>query len=119
VRFVITGGERNDVTQTPALISPGRGAQVLCDRGYDADWWREHLLAAAHHPVAPGRRNRCIPPQYDTHAYRPVTSSKTPSPLSNPLSASPFATSILPPPTPPLSLSPVSSFGSGMFEDVP
>lgn len=70
VRFVITGGERNDVTQTPALIPPGRGAQVLCDRGYDADWWRERLLAAGHHPVVPGRRNRCVQPEYDPYAYR-------------------------------------------------
>jgi transposase len=37
VRFVVTGGERNDVTQAPALLPPGRGAQVICDRGYDAD----------------------------------------------------------------------------------
>lgn len=70
VRFVITGGERNDVTQTPALIPPGRGAQVLCDRGYDAHWWRERLLAAGHHPVVPGRRNRCVQPEYAAYAYR-------------------------------------------------
>ena len=37
VRFVITGGECNDVTQAPALLPPGTGAQVLWDRGYDAD----------------------------------------------------------------------------------
>ena len=70
VRFVITGGERNDVTQAPALVPPGQGAQVLCDRGYDADWWRERLLAAGHQPVVPGRRHRLIQPAYDEYTYR-------------------------------------------------
>ncbi|MBI5426089.1 MAG: transposase [Opitutae bacterium] len=40
VHFAITGGERNDITQAPALLPPGTGAQVLADRGYDANWWR-------------------------------------------------------------------------------
>ena len=70
VRFVVTGGERNDVTQAPALLPPGTGAPVLCDRGYDADWWRERLLAVGHQPVVPGRRNRLIQPQYDAYLYR-------------------------------------------------
>ena len=70
VRFVITGGERNDVTQAPALLPPGQGAQVLCDRGYDADWWRERLRVAGHQPVVPGRRNRLIQPAYDEYTYR-------------------------------------------------
>ena len=50
VRFVVTGGERNDITQAPALI-PAGSAEVICDRGYDADWWRERLVAAGHRPV--------------------------------------------------------------------
>jgi len=70
VRFVVTGGERNDITQAPALLPAGTAASVLCDRGYDADWWRERLVAAGHQPVIPGRRNRTIQPDYDVHAYR-------------------------------------------------
>ena len=70
VRFVITGGERNDVTQAPALLPPGTGAHVVCDRGYDADWWRERLRAAGHVPVVPGRRSRLVQPAYDEHLYR-------------------------------------------------
>ena len=70
VRFVVTGGARNDVTQAPALLPPGQGALVLCDRGYDADWWRERLVAAGHQPVVPGRRNRLVQPLYDDYLYR-------------------------------------------------
>ena len=69
VRFVVTGGERNDITQAPALI-PAGSAEVICDRGYDADWWRERLVAAGHRPVIPGRRNRLVQPLYDQHSYR-------------------------------------------------
>ena len=70
VRFVVTGGERNDITQAPALLPPGSSAEVICDRGYDADWWRERLVAAGHRPVIPGRRHRLVPPPYDVHVYR-------------------------------------------------
>ena len=70
LRFVLTGGERHDITQAPALLPPGHGAQVLADRGYDADWWRERLQQAGHEPVIPGRHNRLIPPLYDTHLYK-------------------------------------------------
>ena len=70
VRFVVTGGECSDVTQAPALLPPGRGAHVVCDRGYDADWWRARLCAAGHTPVVPGRVNRRSQPAYDEHLYR-------------------------------------------------
>lgn len=59
----------NDVTQAPALLPPGTGAQVLCDRGYDADCWRDRLLAAGHQPVIPGRRHRLLQPTYDVFTY--------------------------------------------------
>jgi hypothetical protein len=58
VRVVVTGGDCNDVTQAPALLPPGKGAHVVCDRGYVADWGRERLRSAGHLPVIPGRRNR-------------------------------------------------------------
>jgi len=52
------------------VLPPGKGAHVLCDRGYDADWWRERLRSAGHHPVIPGRRNRTLQPLYDEFVYR-------------------------------------------------
>jgi transposase len=70
VRFVLTSGDRHDVTQAPALLPPGSGADVLCDRGYDADWWRSRLHAAGHRPVIPARCTRRIPPAFDAYAYR-------------------------------------------------
>lgn len=43
---------------------------MICDRGYDADWWRERLDADGHEPVVPGRRNGCEQPVYDETLYR-------------------------------------------------
>jgi len=69
VRFVVTGGERNDITQAPALI-PAGSAEVICDRGCGADWWRERLVAAGFRPDSRGRRNRFVPPLYVQRSYR-------------------------------------------------
>jgi len=54
VRFVVTGGDCNDVTQAPALLPPGKGAHVLCDRGYDADW--SQIRPSHRHPLRSHRR---------------------------------------------------------------
>ena len=69
MRFAVTGGERNDITQAPALI-PAGSAEVICDRGCAADWWRERLVAAGYRPDSRGRRNRLVPPLYVRHSYR-------------------------------------------------
>jgi transposase len=55
----------------------------LCDRGYDADWWRERLLAAGHHPVVPGRRTAApslsttTPTEHDTSPENTFASLKS------------------------------------------
>ena len=119
VRFVVTGGERNDVTQAPALLPPGTGAQVLCDRGYDADWWRARLLAAGHQPVVPGRRNRLIQPLDDDYAYRSRHLIENAFARLKSSRRMPHATNRPRLPTPPSSLSPASASGSCDFEAVP
>ena len=70
VRFIITREECSDMTQAPALLPPGFGAQVLCDRGHDAAWWRARLLEAGHQPLGPGRCHRTIQPEYHAYTYR-------------------------------------------------
>jgi hypothetical protein len=119
VRLVVTGGERNDVTQTPALLPPWSGTQVICDRGHDADWWRERLQAAGHEPVVPGRRNRRARPPTMPRSIKRATSSRAPSPGSSPPAASPPGMTRAPSATTPLSLWPASASGSDDFEDAP
>jgi hypothetical protein len=41
VRFLLTGGERNDITQAPALLAGFKSQYMLADKGYDSrNWWR-------------------------------------------------------------------------------
>lgn len=68
VRCVATGGERNDITHANALTPAGTEDQVVCDRGYDADWWRDRLVAADHQSVIQGRHSRLVPPY-----HKPIT----------------------------------------------
>ena len=43
---------------------------MIADKGYDAHWFRQSLLARGITPVIPPRSNRKEPPDYDTHLYR-------------------------------------------------
>lgn len=49
-------------------IGPVR--RLLADKGYDADWLRKRLKAAAAMAVIPGRSNRKKPIRYDEVRYR-------------------------------------------------
>lgn len=69
VRFLLTGGERNDITQAPALLAGFKPKYVLADKGYDS----RELVALIHsngaEPVIPPRS--CQQPRpYDKARYR-------------------------------------------------
>lgn len=55
MRFLLTGGERNDITQAPALLAGFRPKYLLADKGYDS----RELAALIHsnraEPVIPPR----------------------------------------------------------------
>ena len=38
LRFILTGGRENDITQAEALLAGYAGAYVIADKGYDAQW---------------------------------------------------------------------------------
>jgi len=44
--------------------------EILADRGYDSDWYRQTLLAKGIEPCIPGRKNRKVQPIYDAKLYR-------------------------------------------------
>jgi len=69
VRLVLTGGERNDITQAPALLAGFKPKYVLADKGYDS---RELVaLIRARHAKAVIPPRRCQQPrQYDKARYR-------------------------------------------------
>lgn len=68
--FVLTGGERNDVTQAPTLLAGRRADYVIADKGYDAGSVIEQIEELGAIPVVPARKNWRQPRYYDTHLYR-------------------------------------------------
>ena len=60
LRFILTGGQRHDITQAEELIAGYAGEQVLADKGYDSQEFREHeeeiLPARPGAPAGSGQR---------------------------------------------------------------
>ncbi len=70
LKFIITAGQKSDVTQAPNLLEGVRGSYVLADRGYDSDAIRIQIIQQQCIPVIPGKCNRKIPIDYDRHIYK-------------------------------------------------
>jgi len=58
VEFEITGGEINDCSAAPGLITrlPDTKA-IVADKGYDSGWIREQITKKGARAVIPGKRN--------------------------------------------------------------
>jgi transposase len=77
IRFLVTGGQVNDVTQAIVLVGVGGGSSLAADRAYDSDAVLAHLeaceMAQRVHTrqaaVIPSRRNRRQPRTLDREAY--------------------------------------------------
>lgn len=70
LRFELTGGERNDITQGEALIAGYPFACVIADKGYDADAFLKVIWEAGAAAVIPPRCHRKERRDYDAHLYR-------------------------------------------------
>lgn len=47
-----------------------KAGELLADRGYDADWFRNALLEKGIAPCIPSRKTRKIPIEYDKNLYK-------------------------------------------------
>ncbi len=56
VRFILTGGERNDITQIEALLEGFKAQYVLADKGYDGQRAIAAVAMAGAIPVIPRRK---------------------------------------------------------------
>ena len=70
LRFRLTAGQVNDITQGPALIEGFPAAFVLADKGYDADAFVAQIQAQGATAVIPPRANRKEQREYDQYLYR-------------------------------------------------
>lgn len=60
VRFLLTGGQRHDVTQAAALIAGLKPGYVIADRAYDSAEFRKQLRRQKAKAAIPSPKNRKI-----------------------------------------------------------
>jgi transposase len=70
LRFILTGGERNDITQAQALVEGIVADHVIADKGYDAAPFVMKLKERNLEVVIPSRRNRKEQREIDAHLYK-------------------------------------------------
>jgi transposase len=69
LRYVITGGRVNDITQASRLLRAGEGIGVAGDRAYDSNAFIEQIEALGMRVVIPSRATRKHPRVLDTVGY--------------------------------------------------
>lgn len=55
IRFILAGGERNEITQIEGLLNGLRASHVLADKGYDGQRAMDAIAASGAKPVVPRR----------------------------------------------------------------
>ena len=66
----MTSGNRNDITQAPALIQGYSYESVIGDKAYDSDAFREKIVSGGGVAVIPPRDSRIDPQPYDEALYK-------------------------------------------------
>jgi transposase len=70
IRFILTGGQRNDITEAEALIENLFPDYVIADKGYDSDKFVLLLRNKDIQVVIPSKINRKIQRAIDTDLYK-------------------------------------------------
>jgi transposase len=70
MRFILTGGERNDITQAQQLIENFSAEYVIADKGYDSAAFVLKLKEQNSEAVIPARRNHKVQREIDRHLYK-------------------------------------------------
>lgn len=67
----LTAGQMSDYKGARVLIDKlPKAAELLADRGYDADWFRQALIGKGITPCIPPKKNRQIQYEYDKEIYK-------------------------------------------------
>ena len=70
MRFLITAGNRHDLTQAEALLEGQHAEAVLADKGYDSQDLVQQIQRMGALPVIPPRRYRYRLRDYDAQLYK-------------------------------------------------
>lgn len=69
LKVKLTPGQRNDITQASDLIADANDSEIIADRGYDSNEFRQQICSQNCNPVIPPRSNRKEPIEYDEKLY--------------------------------------------------
>ena len=70
VRYLLTAGQRHDITQAKALIEGLQAEWVLGDSAFDADHFRADIAAGKAQAVIASNPSRSLKPPLDTDIYK-------------------------------------------------
>lgn len=70
LKFILTPGQRNDITQADSLIENVTNTIVIADKGYDANSLIIAIEQQKSIAVIPPKKNRKAQREYDKHTYK-------------------------------------------------
>lgn len=70
LKFILTAGQRSDISQAQALIAGIANSQILADKAYDANQFLNFLKLNNNIAVIPPKKNRKIYREYDQELYK-------------------------------------------------
>jgi transposase len=70
LKFIITPGQRGDITQAEYLLHNVTNAHVIADKAYDSSALRLMLIQQHCDPVIPSKSNSKNPYKHDEHIYK-------------------------------------------------
>jgi transposase len=70
VEFILTGGQKADISQGEALIADYKAEAVIADKAYDSDDYVATIEVSGAAAVIPPKKNRIFKREYDKHLYK-------------------------------------------------
>jgi transposase len=70
LRFLLTAGQRHDITQARNLVVGFDFERLIADRSYDASDFLQVIAEKEAEAVIPPRKNRKVLREYDRHLYK-------------------------------------------------
>ncbi len=70
IKFILTAGQRNDITQATNLTSNLKETVLIADKGYDSNDFIQHLNNNECTAIIPPKKNRKEQREYDKHVYK-------------------------------------------------
>jgi transposase len=70
LRFILTGGNRHEILKAEELIKGLKNTNIIADKAYDSDKFREQIERQKCTHTIPPRSNRKVQHEYDKEIYK-------------------------------------------------